>query len=102
MLLQAHGRDLAGLNLGGEQPEHVGALGDAADAPLGHHVQHPGLGEAAHVTVDAGGGHVGQFGRELAGSEGPVAEERLDDAQPHRVQEQVSASHDPSLAQTIH
>ena len=102
MLFQAHRGDLARLYLGGEQPEHVGPLGDAADAPLGHHVQHPGLGEAAHVPVDAGGGHVRQLGGELAGSERPVPEERLDNAQPHRVQEQVSASHPPSLAQSIH
>ena len=62
----------------------------------------PASASAAHVPVDAGGGHVGQLGRELAGGERPVAEERLDDAQPHRVQEQVSAGHHLSLAQLIH
>jgi len=94
---RAHLRDLARLQLGGVDPEGVGALGDAADAPLGHDVQHPGFSEPRHVAVDAGGGHVGQLGGELAGGEGAVPEERLDDAQPHRVQQQVSASHGPSL-----
>ena len=49
----------------------------------------PALVEQGDVAVEAASGHVVELGGELGGGERPVAEESLDDAEPHRVQQQV-------------
>ena len=88
-----HGRGLARLDLRGEQTQRVGTLDRATDPALGHHLEHPGIGEPGDVTVQAPGGHVVEFGGELARGQRPVTEERLDYAKPHRVQQQIRACH---------
>jgi hypothetical protein len=52
-------------------------------------------GQAGNVAVDAGGRHVVEFGHHLAGGQFPAVEERLNDAQPYRMQQELSARHDP-------
>ena len=102
MIIKGHGRDLVRLQLRGVDPQRVGPLDGGADPPLGHDLKHPGLGQPGDVPVDAAGRHVGQLSRELLDRQGPLSEERLDDAQPHRVQQQVRTSHNERLTQTPH
>lgn len=52
-------------------------------------MQDSGFREQAGAPVDAAGGDVVEFGGELGGGERAVAEERPEDAQPHRVQQQI-------------
>ena len=47
------------------------------------------------------GGHVAELGGELCRRESPVAEEGLDDTQPHRVQQQIRACHRSSLVRML-
>jgi hypothetical protein len=98
VLLAAHGARLARLDLRRGGPQRVRPLDGAAHPALGHDLQNAGAGQEGDVAVQAARRHVLQLGGELAGGQRPVAEERLDDAQPHRVQQQVSACHPHSLA----
>ena len=53
-----------------------------------------GVGEDGDVPVEAGRRHVGQQLVQLSGGQHAVAEERLDDAQPDRVEQQVGGRHE--------
>jgi len=97
VLVGRHGPGLAGLDLGGVQTQGVGALHGAADPPLGDDLKHSGPGQQGDVPVEAARGHIVELGGELARGQRPVAQERLDDAEPHRVQQQVGGGHGPSV-----
>jgi hypothetical protein len=71
----------------------VRALHGPAHPSLGHHVQHPALGEEGDVPVQAAPRQVGQLGGELARRQPPATQERLQDAQAHRMDEQVDSRH---------
>jgi hypothetical protein len=61
------------------QAEHVSAFQRAAHPPLGDHREDPGVDQAGHVAVQAGGGDVRQLSDQGAGGERPVTQEGLDD-----------------------
>ena len=98
VLLGAHGRHLVGLQLGRCRSQPVRPLDRAPHPPLGHHLQHSGLGQQGHMPVQTADGHIAQFVGEFGGRERPVAEKCLDDAEPYRVQQQVRAGHRTSVA----
>ena len=81
----------------GRRSQHVGALQCTADAALADDGQHPAVDEAGDVPVEAAGRHVRELSPKLGRGERSVAEEGLHDAQPDRVQKQVSAGHKRSL-----
>lgn len=97
VLVRGHGRRLRGLHLGGHQAKGVRALHGTAGPALAHDLEHPGLGEQGHLSVQAPDGHVAQLGGELGGGEGPVTQKGLDYTQPDRVQQELGASHKRSL-----
>src|ERR1700676_2914818 len=45
------------------------------------------------MTVEAGRGRVVQLGTKLRRGRCPITQKRLDDAEPHRMQQQISACH---------
>jgi len=81
----------------GRRSQHVGALQCTADAALADDGQHPAVDEAGDVPVQAAGRDLGELALKGGRGERSVAEEGLNDAQPDRVEKQVSASHKPSL-----
>ena len=85
MLLRGHCGNLIRLNLGRGDPEHVRAFDDRVDSTLGDDVEDTGLCEQRHVAIDAPGRDVAHFGGQLRSGERVVTEERLDDAEPHRM-----------------
>ena len=88
MLLGGHRGGFARLDTCRSLPQRVGALDGAPDPVLGGNLEQPGPGQQRDVAVQAPGGNIVEFGGELSGGQRPVAEERLDNAQPHRVQQQ--------------
>jgi hypothetical protein len=93
VLVERHRAGFALLDLSGRHPHGVGPLDGTADPPLGDHLQHACPGEQRDMPVQAAGGHVVKLGGELARGQRTVAEKCLDDAQPHRVEEKISAYH---------
>ena len=72
------------------RPVQTVATFDSAVHPmLAHDFEHPRLGQQGDMAVDSGLGNIGQSGAQLGGGAHAPARHRVDDAQPHRVQEQV-------------
>jgi hypothetical protein len=93
VVCRGHRRDLTHPDLCCHDPQGVGALDRTADAPLGNNLKNPSLGETRDVAVEAPSWYVIELRGELGGGESSVAQKRLDDPQPHRVQEKVCAGH---------
>ena len=82
------GCDVARSDLDGRLDHGVGPLDPATHGALVRHVEEAGVDEPGHVAVQRGLRDVAQFVFELLGGE-LTADERLHDAEPHRVQERV-------------
>ena len=101
VLVAGHGSGFGRSNPRGEEPKRVRPLDGAPDPAFRDHLQHPGLGQKRDVAVEAACGHLGKLGRELGGGQSPITQEGLDDAKPHRVQQEVGAGHRPKPSLSI-
>src|SRR5262249_51940121 len=77
--------------LGG--PKRVGSLEGAAHSSLVDDGEHVGVDELCDVPIEARRRGVTQFGLQFGRRKRPVAEGRLQDPQPDRVQENICARH---------
>ena len=97
MLVGGHPGDFVQAEVRGRRSQHAGALQRTADAAPADDGEHPAVDETGDVPVQAAGRHVRELSPKLGRGQRSIAEEGLHDAQPDRVEKQVSASHKPNL-----
>ena len=86
----------------GSARQPVRALDNTPDTALGNHLETPACASRATCRYRLPGLHSPELRRQLPGGERTITQERLDDAQAHRMQQEVRTRHNEMLTQTLH